>query len=222
MGLAQHYFVTSTGTGVGKTYVTAALIRQARAKGLTVAATKPLISGYDKSEIAASDTGVILAALGEAPTPGAAEKISPWRYKAPLAPSMAARAEGLSLDCEALFAHGRKFLEGGAADLMLIEGVGGVMVPLDDTRTVLDWICALDAPVLLVVGDYLGTISHTLTAVEVLRERGARLAAVIVNEGEGAEVAFDDTLAEIAGWVAPVPAFGLRRNADGQALASLL
>ena len=219
--MAQRYFVTSTGTGVGKTYVTAALIRQARAKGLTVAATKPLISGFDKSEIATSDTGLILAALGEAPTLEAAERLSPWRFKAPLAPSMAARAEGRCVDCEALFAHGRQFLEGNA-DLMLIEGVGGVMVPLDEQRTVLDWICALDAPVLLVVGDYLGTISHTLTAVEVLRARGARLAAVIVNEGEGGDVPFDATLAEIAGWVAPVPVFGLRRNADGQALTPLL
>ena len=77
-------------------------------------------------------------------------------------------------------------------------------------------------PVLLVVGDYLGTISHTLTAVEVLRTKGVNLAAVIVNEGKGAEVPFDDTLAEIAGWVAPVPVFGLRRNADGQALTPLL
>ena len=105
---------------------------------------------------------------------------------------------------------------------MLIEGVGGVMVPLDDQRTVLDWICALDAPVLLVVGDYLGTISHTLTAVEVLRTRGARLAAVIVNEGEDGQVNFNDTCAEIAGWVAPIPVFGLRRNAHGQALTPLL
>jgi dethiobiotin synthetase len=221
MGSTQRYFVTSTGTGVGKTYVTAALIRQARAKGLTVAATKPLISGFDKSEIATSDTGVILAALGEAPTLEAASRLSPWRFAAPLAPSMAARAEGRSLDCEALFAHGRQFLE-GKADLMLIEGVGGTMVPLDDKRTVLDWICALNAQVLLVVGDYLGTISHTLTAVEVLRTKGAVLAGVIVNEGEAAGIPFDDTLAEIAGWVAPIPVFGLRRNADGQALTPLL
>jgi dethiobiotin synthetase len=220
MGLAR-YFVTSTGTGVGKTYVTAALIRQARAKGLTVAATKPLISGFDKSEIATSDTGVLLAALGEASTLDAAQKFSPWRFAAPLAPSMAARAESRRLDCEALFAHGRQFLA-GKADLMLIEGVGGVMVPLDDESTVLDWICALDAQVLLVVGAYLGTISHTLTAVEVLRTRGARLAAVIVNEGEGTGALFDGACAEIAGWVAPVPVFGLRRNADGQVLTPLL
>jgi dethiobiotin synthetase len=221
MGLAHHYFVTSTGTGVGKTYVTAALIRQARAKGLTVAATKPLISGFDKSEIATSDTGVILAALGEAPTLEAAEKISPWRYKAPLAPSMAARAEGRSLDCGALFAHGRAVLA-DEADLILIEGVGGVMVPLDDTRTVLDWICALDAQVLLVVGDYLGAISHTLTAVEVLHARGATLAAVIVNQGEGSEVPFEDTRADIAMRVAPVPVLALRRGADGEVLEFLL
>src|SRR5271157_4698973 len=112
--LARRYFITSTGTGIGKTYVTTALIAHARAMGLTVAATKPVISGFDKREIAASDTGAILAALGEAPTPENVEKISPWRFSAPLAPNMAARAEGKILDCEALFAQGREFLRGKA------------------------------------------------------------------------------------------------------------
>ena len=219
--MAKQYFVTSTGTGIGKTYVTAALIRQARAKQMSVAATKPVISGFDKHEIAASDTGALLAALGVAPTLEMVEKISPWRFAAPLAPNMAARAEGKSLDCEALFAHGRAALH-EKADLILIEGVGGVMVPLDQKNTVLDWIAAVDAPVLLVVGAYLGTISHTLTAVAVLHMRAAKLAAIVVNEGEGASVAFDDTLAEIAKWAAPIPVFGLRRGADGAALAGLL
>lgn len=216
--MAQKYFITSTGTGIGKTYVTAALISQARAQGLSVAATKPVISGFDKREIAGSDTGAILAALGEAPTPENVARISPWRFAAPLAPNMAARAEGKALDCEALFAHGRAFLRQDA-DLLLIEGVGGVMVPLDAKNTVLDWIAAVAAPVLLVVGDYLGTISHTLTAVEVLRMKGAELAAIVVNEGKGASVVFEDTLAEMAARVAPVPVLGLRRGADGAALA---
>ncbi len=219
--MARRYFITSTGTGIGKTYVTAALIARAKSMGLSVAATKPVISGFDKQEIAASDTGVILAALGEAPTPENVEKISPWRFSAPLAPNMAARAEGKTLDCEAVFAHGREFLR-READLILIEGVGGVMVPLDEKRTVLDWIAALGAPVVLVVGDYLGTISHTLTAVEVLRMKGADLAAIVVNEGEGASVAFDDTLAEVVAWVAPVPVLGLRRGADWAAIAALM
>ena len=96
------------------------------------------------------------------------------------------------------------------------------MVPLDEKHTVLDWIVALKTPVLLVVGDYLGTISHTLTAIEVLRMRGAEIGAVVVNEGEGATVAFDDTLAEIATRVAPIRVLGLRRGEDGNGLAALL
>jgi dethiobiotin synthetase len=96
------------------------------------------------------------------------------------------------------------------------------MVPLDDDNTVLDWIVALQAPVLLVVGDYLGTLSHTLTALEVLRARGAEIAALVLNEGEGATVAFDETLAEIAARVAPILVLSLRRGQDGAGLAPLL
>jgi dethiobiotin synthetase len=219
--LAISYFITSTGTGIGKTYVTTALIRLARSKNMKVAAFKPVISGFDKREIASSDTGEILAALGEAPTDEAVAKISPWRFAAPLAPNMAARAEGQMLDCEALFYFSRKVLQ-EEADVTLIEGVGGVMVPLDDEKTVLDWIIAAGAPVVLAVGDYLGTISHTLTAFEVLRARSLELAAIVVSEGEVASVEFADTLAEIATRVAPVPVIGLRRGADGEALAALI
>jgi dethiobiotin synthetase len=215
------YFVTSTGTGVGKTYVTTALIREARARGLMVTAAKPVISGFDSRDIEASDTGAILAALGAAPTPENVDKISPWRFTAPLAPNMAAMAEGRVLDCAALFAQGRAFLQ-EMADLLVIEGVGGVMVPLDEKNTVLDWILALKAPVLLVVGDYLGTLSHTLTAVEVLHMRGAEIAAVVVNEGDGATVPFDETLAEICARLAPVPVLGLRRGENGIRLAQLV
>jgi dethiobiotin synthetase len=219
LGIA--YFITSTGTGIGKTYVTAALIRLARARNLRVAATKPIISGFDKSLIAGSDTGEILAALGEAPTEDAVARVSPWRFAAPLAPNMAARAEGTTLDCDALFAFSRGFLRGDA-DLALIEGVGGVMVPLDDQKTVIDWIVAAGAPVVLVVGDYLGTISHTLTALEVLRARGAQVAALALSESGVAEVPFADTLAELAARIAPIPVLPLRRGADGASLASLL
>ncbi len=219
MGIA--YFITSTGTGVGKTYVTTALIRQARARNLRVAAYKPVISGFDKREIAGSDTGAILAALGEAANDEAVARVSPWRFSAALAPGMAARAEGKTLDCGSLFSLSIRVLR-EESDVTLIEGVGGVMVPLDARRTVLDWIVAAGAPVVLVVGDYLGTISHTLTALEVLRAQALTIAAVVVSAGEGAEVPFDETLAEIARWTAPVPVIGLRRHDDGDALAALL
>ena len=219
--LAICYFITSTGTGIGKTYVTSALIRLARSQNRTVAAFKPVISGFDKREIAASDSGEILAALAEAPSDEAAARVSPWRFVAPLAPNMAARAEGRTVDCDALFAFSRKALRENT-DVVLIEGVGGVMVPLNDERTVLDWIVASGAPVVLVVGDYLGTISHTLTAVEVLRSRSVEIAAIVVSEGEGASVPFAETLAEIARWAAPVRVVGLRRGEGDRALAALL
>jgi len=217
----KRFFVTSTGTGIGKTYVTCALIRQARALGFRVAATKPLISGFDKDKIAESDTGAILHALGDAMTEDGARKISPWRFGAPLAPNMAAAAEGLVVDFDALVAHSRAFLA-QATDVALIEGVGGVMVPLDADKTVLDWIAACGCAAILVVGDYLGTISHTLTAVEVLRARRIAIAAVVVSEGEGREVPFADTCADLVARMAPVPVLPLRRNADGAALASLV
>jgi dethiobiotin synthetase len=219
--LAISYFITSTGTGIGKTYVTSALIRLARSKNMTVAAFKPVISGFDKQEIAGSDTGEILAALGEPLTDEAVARVSPWRFVAPLAPGMAARAEGKTLDCDALFAFSRKAMQ-EEADLVLIEGVGGAMVPLDDEKTVLDWIAAVGIPVVLVVGDYLGTISHTLTAVEVLRAKGVEIAAIVVNEGGSADVPLDQTLAELAKWAAPVPVIELGRDADGASLMDLL
>jgi dethiobiotin synthetase len=219
LGIA--YFITSTGTGVGKTYVTTALIRQARARNLRVVAYKPVISGFDKREIAGSDTGAVLAALGEAASEAAVARVSPWRFAAPLAPGMSARAEGRTLDCEALFSFSCNVLREDS-DVTLIEGVGGVMVPLDGCRTVLDWIVATGAPVVLVVGDYLGTISHTLTALEVLRGKSLTIAAIVVSEGDGAEVPFGETVAEIARWTAPVPLIGLRRHDDGDALAALL
>jgi dethiobiotin synthetase len=219
--LAISYFITSTGTGIGKTYVTSALIRLARSRNRSVAAYKPVISGFDKSEIAGSDADEILAALGEAPTDAAIARVSPWRFKAPLAPEMAARAEGKALDCGALFSFTRKALS-QQFDLTLIEGVGGVMVPLDDKQTVLDWIVAAGATVILVVGDYLGTISHTLTAIEVLRARGVKIAAVVVSESGESSVAFEATLAEIVRWAAPSRVLGMRQGADGDALSALI
>lgn len=219
--MAISLFITSTGTGIGKTFSTCALIRQAKSQGLKVEAFKPIISGFEDDAPQGSDTGEILAALGRAPSRENIGQISPWRFKAPLSPDMAARAEGRALDVAALIAFSRQALENDA-DLTLIEGVGGVMVPLDDQKTVADWIQALKIPAVLVVGDYLGTISHTLTALEVLRARKITVAAVIVSESGESSVAFDDTCAALNHWAAPAPILPLRRGADGAALKCLI
>jgi dethiobiotin synthetase len=96
-------------------------------------------------------------------------------------------------------------------DVTLIEGIGGIMVPLNSTQTVLDWIEALNVPVLLVVGSYLGTLSHTLTAIGMLRARGQNLVGVIVNESAEQPVNLAETASTIARFVEPTPVTVLPR-----------
>src|SRR5262249_4163678 len=125
-------FVTGTGTDVGKTFITAALIRHARATGGAVEAFKPVLSGFDPVAAATSDAGVLLAALGQPITNETIDRTSPWRFAAPLSPDLAAAREGRALDFGAVVDFSRRAAAGRG--LVLIEGVGGVMVPLDATH----------------------------------------------------------------------------------------
>jgi dethiobiotin synthetase len=172
-------FVAGTGTDIGKTHVACALIQAVRARGLTVDAFKPVVSGFDPADPDASDPGRLALALGE---PDALPRISPRRYRAPLAPNLAARLEGQTLTLDGLVDDCRDRLARPDRDLLLIEGAGGVMSPLTDAATNLDLMVALDLPILLVAGSYLGTVSHVLTALEVIRARGLNLAALVMSE----------------------------------------
>ncbi len=171
-------FVAGTGTDIGKTHVACALIRALKARGVAVNAFKPVVSGFDPGDPSASDPARLAQALGD---PAALPRISPRRYRAPLAPNLAARLEGDTLALEDLAADCRAALAGDHK-LMLVEGAGGVMSPLTDEATNLDLIAALDLPVLLIAGSYLGTISHVLTALVALRARGATIAAIVMSE----------------------------------------
>jgi dethiobiotin synthetase len=192
----RRLFVTASGTGVGKTLVTAALAYRLRAAGRTVRLLKPVISGYGPATHGESDTAVLLDSLDLDHTPAAIDALSPFRFEAPLSPDMAAAREGRAIDFDALLGICRA-AAAGPEDVLLVEGVGGVMVPLTADRTVLDWITALDMPCLLVVGSYLGTISHTLTAVEALRRRRAAVAAIVISESEESPVPPAETQATI-------------------------
>lgn len=189
-------FVTSTGTDIGKTYVSALMLRQLRAKGLNPLGLKPVLSGYDDETLKDSDPAQLLEALGEVPTPENIATIAPWRFRAPLSPDMAARREGRTLPYDEMVAFCAETAARHEGPL-LVEGVGGVMVPLDDHHTVLDWMDALDFPAVLVAGTYLGTISHTLTALEVLKARSIPVRAVILSETEGSGVSTDETVATL-------------------------
>jgi dethiobiotin synthetase len=212
--MRQRFFITSTGTGIGKTFITAALARQARMLGKSVAAYKPIISGFDPGHPEESDTAILLDSLSEPVSPENIQRISPWRFSMPLAPSMAARTEKVGLDFDALIAHGKQAIEGGE-EIVLIEGVGGVMVPIDEQHTVLDWIEALGIQAILVTGSYLGTLSHTLTALAVLRARNIPVFAVIVDESEESPVPFSAIVGELSRWTRlPLVPVARRKKTD--------
>lgn len=197
------YFVTATGTDVGKTFVTAGLIRHLRGLGDNVSALKPVVSGFDLATAALSDPGVLLNALDEQLAPEAFERLSPWRFAAPLSPDMAASREGRAIDFDALVAFCREAIARHHGTLF-IEGVGGVMVPLDGAHTVLDWMAALDLPLILVAGSYLGTISHTLTALDALAHRKLKVAALVVNDTPS-DIPLDETMTTLARFAPAIP-----------------
>jgi dethiobiotin synthetase len=213
-------FVTGSGTDVGKTFVTAGLVRHWRGAGRAVAAIKPVASGFDPGRPETSDPAVLLGALGRSCEAAEIARVSPWRFAAPLSPDMAAAREGRGIDFAALVEFCRKAerqdgLEPGG--VLLIEGVGGIMVPLDRSHTVLDWMSALRHPVLLVAGSYVGTISHTLTALQVLVRRNLDVAAVVVSESEGSAAPLGDTVATIARFADSIDVVALPRGGDAAA-----
>jgi dethiobiotin synthetase len=196
-------FITATGTDVGKTYVAASLIHHLRQMGRLVDALKPVVSGFDPAQAVASDPGVLLHALGLPVTMTEIDRISPWRFSAALSPDLAAQREGRNIDVDAVVTFCQTAID-QRRDILLIEGVGGVMVPLYEQRTILDVMMALQLPLILVAGSYLGTISHTLTALDALYQRNLKILATIVSETPGSSVPLDDTVAAIGRFAAPV------------------
>ena len=177
-------FVTSSGTGIGKTLVAAAIVDQLRRAGRAPQALKPVASGFDPEAVEECDAAILLAAQGADVTEAAVAQTSPWRFAAPLSPHLAAEAEGRAIDVAALCGFCRTAIAEAraAGQTLVIEGIGGVMVPLTRRLTVLDWIAALSIPAVLVVGSYLGALSHALSAAAILTARGIGLTAVIVSE----------------------------------------
>ncbi len=183
-------FVTATGTEIGKTFITCALVHQLRARNIAVRAIKPVVSGFDERQPQDSDCAQLLAAQGLALAEHL-DDVSPWRFGAALAPDMAAALEQRQVDFEALVGFCREAAD--SRSQLIIEGIGGALVPLDETHTVLDWIVALDVPTLLVTGSYLGTISHTLSTCAAMTARDVHIQAVLVSESSGSAVDLDAT-----------------------------
>lgn len=215
----SHIFVTSSGTDIGKTVVSALLLKQLRESGKSVTALKPVLSGTEGVPLAETDTGRLLQALELEVTEERFKAATPWAFNEPLSPDMAARREGVTLDMGEITDF---CLAPKNQDHVLVEGAGGVLVPVNETATMADWMLALkekaELKVLLVVGSYLGTISHTLSALESLRARGLEPAAIIISTSLSNPVPVDETVTVMKRFSGPVPIVILPRlNEQGSA-----
>jgi dethiobiotin synthetase len=167
-------FVTGTDTGVGKTEIACALVAAARADGVDLGAMKPAQSGVEPGE--ASDADRLRSAAGDA-DPMAL--VCPYQFAAPLAPGVAARLAGTEIRLEVILEAARTLAGRHAA--LLVEGAGGLLVPLTARHTYADLARALALPVLVVARAGLGTVNHTALTVEALRARGLAVAGVVLN-----------------------------------------
>lgn len=184
-------FVTGTGTDVGKTHILCAMLEAHRKAGGKARVMKPVISGFDPARLNETDTIRLMRANGDTLNGEGVQAVSPFRFKAPLSPDMAAYREHRELTIETVVNWCLDRID--RAVPTIIEGAGGVMSPLTMDGLNLDLIQELDARPILVTGAYLGAISHTLTALRVMD----RSCAVIVNDWKASPVPAVDTARSI-------------------------
>jgi dethiobiotin synthetase len=170
--------ITATDTGVGKTVITAAIARALRMQGLRVGVLKPIATGCaHRREGLVSEDAELLAHHADAPQP--LDVICPVRYAEPLAPAVAAQRTKRQVDWAAV----QRSLDviTAASDILLVEGVGGLMVPLDEKHTLLDLATWLGAPAVIIARPGLGTINHTLLTAAALRHANVPVSGVVIN-----------------------------------------
>jgi dethiobiotin synthetase len=172
----QGCFVTGTDTGAGKTVLAAALAAGLAASGRSVAAHKPVLTGLEDAAAEGwpRDHELLASVTGRRP-----EEIAPLRFGPPVSPHLAAALAGVELDPAELVTAARE--AGGSADLLIVEGVGGALVPIAPGFLVRDLAAALALPVLVAARPGLGTINHCLLTLEALRAAGLVVSAVVLT-----------------------------------------
>jgi dethiobiotin synthetase len=197
-------FVTGTDTGVGKTFVACALAHGLRARGRRVAVMKPVETGVD----GAPEDGLRLRAAAGDPAP--LDDVCPYRLRAPLAPAVAARLEGVALDVERLVALvARRAAE---ADVLLVEGAGGLLVPIAGRATWADLAARAGLPLLVVAANRLGTVNHCALTARVAAAAGLTVRAIVLSQASAdpdpSAATNADTVRELTGLpVAAIPHF---------------
>ncbi|WDD95521.1 dethiobiotin synthase [Burkholderia sp. FERM BP-3421] len=191
-------FVTGTDTEIGKTFVSAALLYGFARHGLRAAAMKPIAAGaYERDGVWRNEDADQLDAAANVALPPAIR--TPFLLKAPAAPHIVAAEERVTLDIGTIVAAHQRACE--AADIVVVEGVGGFRVPLDTTRDTADLAVALGLPVVLVVGMRLGCINHALLTADAIAARGLTLAGWVANRIDPAMGYADENLDTLRLWL---------------------
>ncbi len=178
----QGYFITGTDTNVGKTVVTACLATLFKSRGEDVGVMKPIETGVDPECSAKSDAKFLMEVTG---VQDALEDVCPYRLKTPASPYQAARIEEKDLDPEKIMERFRALQS--KHSMMLVEGIGGLLVPITQRYNVADLALQMNLPLIIVSRIQIGTLNHTLLTINAARQHGLKVAGVILNpvhEGE--------------------------------------
>ena len=179
--MKQAYFITGTDTGVGKTYVACKLIRDYVAQGYKVVGMKPVAAGGDLVNGKwVNDDVLKLEQASNVKAPR--ELVNPYSFKEAIAPHIAAEKAGLEIKIDVIKQAFQALSK--LADIVIVEGAGGFLVPLNNQQSMADLPAALDIPVILVVGMKLGCINHSLLTVEAIQARGLTLHGWVANQVE--------------------------------------
>jgi dethiobiotin synthetase len=176
--MTDDFVVVGTDTGVGKTVVTAGLVGMLRADGIDARAIKPCQTGYPPYD----DAGFVTEACGTEAAATCLQRLEPA-----LAPEVAAEREGVTLSYAEILSGCEQAL--ADAECGVVEGIGGLRVPLADGREVVDLVDDLDLSALVVARSGLGTLNHTMLTVEALRRRQIPILGIVLNEYDGATIA---------------------------------
>ena len=177
--MKQAFFVTGTDTGVGKTYVACKLIEQYAAQGYKVIGMKPVAAGcelVDGSWVNEDMLKLEAASNVQAPR----ELTNPYSFKEAIAPHLAAEKEGVEIEIEVIRQAFNKLRD--IADVVIVEGAGGFLVPLNATQSTADLAVILNIPMMLVVSMKLGCINHSLLTVEAIKARNLALHGWVANQ----------------------------------------
>lgn len=194
-------FVTGTDTGVGKTHVAAALLAGLRVAGVRAIGMKPVAAGIDPGAAMNADVAALAAADGvDVPL----EDRNPYAFASAIAPHLAARDAGTAIDVAVIEAAYRRLA--ARAEVVVVEGAGGALVPLRAGADMLDLAGRLGTPVLLVVGVRLGCLNHAALTLHAIRARRLGLAGWIANRIDPRMARADDNVAELASLLGVPPA----------------